>query len=126
MLSDQPQNVDFSFYRSQLKNSAVIDEIERSFKQYKPATYDVERQVKAIESFETQAVKSAEETKSVVDQELKDLDKTLRNIEDARPFEDLTVVRSSTPDLWQRCTQLRLDMLIGITIGRCCRCETGH
>jgi hypothetical protein len=77
-----------------LKNSAVIDEIERSFKQFKPATYDVERQVKAIEAFEAQAVKSAEETKSVVDQELKDLDKTLRNIEDARPFEDLTVVSS--------------------------------
>jgi hypothetical protein len=28
----------------------------------------------------------------VVDQELKDLEKTLKNIEEARPFEDLTVV----------------------------------
>lgn len=91
-LSEHPQSVDFSHYRSTLKNTAVIDEIERSFKQFKPATYDVERQVKAIEAFEQQAVKSAEETKGLVDQELKDLDMTLKNIEEARPFEDLTVV----------------------------------
>ena len=51
------------------------------------------RQIKAIEAFEAQAVKSAEETKGVVDKELKDLEKTLKNIEEARPFEDLTVVR---------------------------------
>jgi hypothetical protein len=75
-----------------LKNTAVIDEIERSFKGWKPVTYDVNRQIKAIEAFETQAVKSAEETKAVVDQELKDLDKTLKNIEEARPFDQLTVV----------------------------------
>jgi len=37
-------------------------------------------------------VKSAEETKGKVDAELKDLEKTLQNIESARPFEDLTVV----------------------------------
>lgn len=59
---------------------------------FKPKTYDVSRQIKAIEAFEAQAVKSAEETSKVVESELKDLDKTLRNIEEARPFEDLTVV----------------------------------
>jgi hypothetical protein len=53
----------------------------------------VNRQIKAIEAFEAQAVKSAEETKMVVDKELSDLQKTLKNIEDARPFADLTVVR---------------------------------
>ena len=37
-------------------------------------------------------MKSAEETKGKVDAELKDLEKTLKNIETARPFEDLTVV----------------------------------
>ena len=50
------------------------------------------RQIKAIEAFESQAVKNAEETKGRVDLELKDLQKTLKNIEEARPFEDLTVV----------------------------------
>ena len=72
-----------------------MDEIEQHFKQFKPATYDVNRQLKAIDAFEAQAVKSAEETKGKVDSELKELEKTLTNIETARPFEDLTVVCSS-------------------------------
>ncbi len=50
------------------------------------------RQIKAIEAFEVQAVKSAEETKGRVDGELRELEATLKNIETARPFEDLTVV----------------------------------
>ena len=69
-----------------------MDEIENHFKTFKPATYDVGRQIKAIEAFETQAVKNAQETKGLVDKELQDLEKTLKNIEEARPFEDLTVV----------------------------------
>ena len=92
LLSEQPQDVDFSHYRSVLKNTAIIDEIEKSFKAFKPQTYDVGRQLKAIEAFEAQAVKSAQETKGVVDRELSDLEKTLSNIEEARPFDDLTVV----------------------------------
>lgn len=93
LLSEQPQTVDFAHYRSVLKNTAVIDEIEKHFSAFQPKKYDVNRQIKAIEAFEAQAVKSAEETKVKVDAELKDLEKTLRNIEEARPFEDLTVVR---------------------------------
>ena len=55
-------------------------------------TYDVSRQLKAIEAFEAQAVKNARETKGVVDRELSDLQVTLENIQGARPFEDITVV----------------------------------
>ena len=87
-----PSKVDFAHYKSVLKNQAVIDEIEKHFASFKPATYDVGRQIKAIEAFEAQAVKNAEETKGRVDLELKDLEKTLKNIEDARPFDELTVV----------------------------------
>jgi F-type H+-transporting ATPase subunit d len=94
VLSDSPQSVDFSHYRGILKNTSVIDEIENHFKTFKPKTYDVSRQIKAIEAFEAQAVKNAEDTKSRVDAELTDLEQTLKNIEEARPFEDLTVVRS--------------------------------
>ena len=93
ILSDAPQSIDFQHYRSILKNQSVIDEIENHFKTFKPATYDVSRQIKAIEAFETEAVKNAQETKGLVDKELQDLEKTLKNIEEARPFEDLTVVR---------------------------------
>ena len=92
-LSQQPTTVDFEHYRNILNNTQVVDEIEGQFKAFKPATYDVGRQLKAIEAFETQAVKSAEETKGKVDGELKELEKTLKNIEEARPFDDLTVVR---------------------------------
>lgn len=69
-----------------------MDEIEGHLKAFKPSTYDVDRQIKAIEAFEVQAVKSAEETKGKVDDELRELQTTLKNIETARPFEDLTVV----------------------------------
>lgn len=75
-------------------------------KGFKAKSYDVGRQIKAIEAFEAQAVKSAEETKGRVDGELRDLEKTLGNIESARPFEDLTVVSNScaagSVEMWIR------------------------
>ena len=70
----------------------MVDEIEGHFKSFKPKTVDLGRQLKAIEAFETQAVKSAQETKGKVDAELKDLERTLSNIETARPFDEVTVV----------------------------------
>ena len=108
LLSDQPQEVDFKHYRSILKNQSVIDEIESQTKSFRPQTYDVARQVKAIEAFEMQAVKNAEETKGKVDLELKDLEKTLKNIEEARPFEELTVdeIVAARPDIDERTEQL--------------------
>ncbi|RFU29390.1 hypothetical protein B7463_g6981, partial [Scytalidium lignicola] len=107
-LSELPSTVDFTHYRSILKNQAVVDEIEKHFSTFKPATYDVDRQIKAIEAFESQAIKNAEETKGRVDLELKDLAKTLKNIEEARPFEDLTVdeVAAARPDIDEKTSQL--------------------
>lgn len=55
-------------------------------------SYDIGRQVKAIEAFEAQAMKSAEETKEVADKELGSLEKTLANIIGCRPWEELDVV----------------------------------
>jgi len=92
MLSELPTTVDFAQYRSILKNQAVVNEIEKRFTAFKPTTYDVSRQVKAIEAFEVEAVRNAEAAKEKVDLELKDLEKTLKNIEEARPFDELTVV----------------------------------
>ena len=97
LLHSQPTSVDFSQYRSTLNNTAVVDEIQGHFSRFKPATYDVGRQLKAIEAFEGQAVKSAEETKGRVDEEVRALEKTLGNIETARPFDELTVVCCSDP-----------------------------
>ncbi|KAK4548306.1 ATP synthase d subunit [Oleoguttula mirabilis] len=108
LLSAQAQTVDFSHYRSLLKNQAVIDDIEKQVSGFQIKKYDVGRQIKAIEAFEAQAVKSAEETKGKVDAELQDLEKTLKNIETARPFEDLTVdeVVAARPDIDDRVSQL--------------------
>lgn len=109
-LSELPTTVDFAHYKATLKNQAVIDEIEKRFKAFKPATYDISRQLKAIETFEAEAVKNAEATKEKVDLELKDLEKTLQNIEQARSFEELTVVcfyrLGAMGRLWEDCTML--------------------
>merc|ERR1712093_591403 len=100
-LQDQPTSVDFGYYRSVLKNTAVIDEIEQYFKTFKPKTYDVNKQIKAVESFEQVAIKNAEETKSKVEVELKSLEKALNDIEGARPWEELTVdeVTAAAPEI---------------------------
>ena len=90
-LAQQPTTIDFSHYRKVLKNTAIVDEAEKLLKDFKPVTYDVSAHVKAIEAFEAKAVARAKETEEKIDVELKDLQATLANIEDARPFEDLTV-----------------------------------
>ncbi|KAL3432777.1 hypothetical protein BDV09DRAFT_173382 [Aspergillus tetrazonus] len=101
LLSEQPQTVDFARYRSILKNQAIVDEIENHFKNFKPATYDLDRQLKAIDAFEAQAIQSAEQTKGKVEAELRNLQKTLENIETARPFDELTVdeVAAAQPEI---------------------------
>ncbi|KAI0476134.1 ATP synthase subunit D [Xylariaceae sp. FL0804] len=107
-LSEQPTEVDFAHYRATLKNQAVVDEIEKRFQAFRPATYDVSRQLKAIDAFEVEAVKNAEATKEKVDLELQDLQKTLKNIETARPFEELSVedVAAAEPSIDEKTEKL--------------------
>ncbi|EJD01280.1 ATP synthase d subunit [Fomitiporia mediterranea MF3/22] len=90
-LKSQSTEVDFAHYRSVLKNKAIVDEAEKIFKDFKPVTYDVGSHVKAIEAFEAKAVENAKETEVKIEEELKDLQATLANIEKVRPFEDLSV-----------------------------------
>ena len=106
--ASQPTTVDLAHYRSIIKNKAIVDEAEKLLNDFKPVTYDVNTHIKAIETFETKAVcgmillyraelittlqiAKAKETEVKIDEELKELQATLANIEDARPFEDLTV-----------------------------------
>ena len=128
LLQQAPQEVEFDTYRSTLKNQSIVNEIEAQFKKFKPVTYDVDKQIKAIEAFETQAIKSAEETKGKVDAELKSLDATLKNIEGARPFEDLTVVSRSIFSCEMKDWDF-LQMLIFWRFtfpGRDCGCKAGY
>ena len=55
-LTSQPTTVDFSYYRSILKNQNIINEAEKLLKDFKPVTYDVKAHVKGIEAFEEKAV----------------------------------------------------------------------
>ncbi|KAF5388177.1 hypothetical protein D9615_000076 [Tricholomella constricta] len=87
----QPTTVDLAHYRAVLKNKAVVDEAEKVLNEFKPVTYDVSTHLKAIETFEAKAVAKAKETEAKIDIELKELQVTLANIEDARPFDQLTV-----------------------------------
>ncbi|KAG6901881.1 hypothetical protein C0995_007005 [Termitomyces sp. Mi166 len=89
--ASQPTTVDFAHYRSILKNKAVVDEAEKILKEFKPVSYDVGAHIKAIETFEAKAVEKAKETEQKIDVELKELQATLANIEEARPFDQLTV-----------------------------------
>ncbi|TFL00650.1 ATP synthase d subunit [Pterulicium gracile] len=87
----QATTIDFEHYRSILKNKAIVDEAQKTFTDFKPVTYDSGAHVKAIDAFETKAVEKAQETAAQIDVELKELQATLSNIEDARAFEDLTL-----------------------------------
>lgn len=90
MLKAQKTEVDFAHYRSVLKNSAVVDEIEKQMKSFKPVTYDLGKQIKNIEKFEQAAIQTAEKTQAAVKSEIQVLEAALSNIEDAANFEDLS------------------------------------
>lgn len=90
-LNSQSTEVDFSQYRSVLKNQKIVDDIEQAFKKFKPVTYDVSKQLKTIEAFEAKALENAKDTEAKVVAELTDLQTTLDNIQSARPFDQLTI-----------------------------------
>lgn len=100
-LSTQSTTVDFDHYRSILKNQKVIDEIEKAVSSYKPVTYDVSKTLKTIDIFELKAVENAKLTEKSVEEEISQLKAALKDIESARPFEQLTVadVEKARPDL---------------------------
>ncbi|SGY20501.1 BQ5605_C016g08078 [Microbotryum silenes-dioicae] len=115
--SAQARTIDFEHYRSVLKNKEIVAEGEKLFKSFKPVDYDVQAQLKAIAAFETKAsnmaqelttslfgsrqVASAKETANKIDSELGDLKSTLKNIEDARSFDELTLddVAKARPEI---------------------------
>jgi F-type H+-transporting ATPase subunit d len=108
VLSEAPQTIDFAHYRGLLKNQSVVDEIEGAFKTFKPVTYNVNKQVGAIEQFEKVAMRNAEETKGKVEVELRSLEKALGDIEEARPWEETTVdeIVAAAPEIDEYVTRL--------------------
>ncbi|GAA6000110.1 hypothetical protein JCM10207_006056 [Rhodosporidiobolus poonsookiae] len=100
-VKEQKTTVDFEHYRSVLKNKEIVAEGEKLFKSFKAVDYDLQAQLKAIAAFEAKAVASAQEAATKVDSELGNLNSTLKNIEDARPFDQLTLddVAKARPEI---------------------------
>lgn len=48
--------VDFSHYKSLLKNGDVVAQLEKAYTSYKPVDYDLSAQLKTIDAFEEKAV----------------------------------------------------------------------
>lgn len=107
-LQEQPTEVDFAYYRSVLKNTKVIDDVEKAVKGFKPVTYDVSKNLKNIEIFEQKAIDNAKATEASVNEEISKLEATLKDIESARPFDQLTVedVSKARPDLDEKVTYM--------------------
>lgn len=107
-LSAQSTEVDFEYYRSVLKNTKVVDEIEKAVSGFKPTTYDVSKTLKTIDIFEQKAIENAKLTEKSVLAEIEQLQATLKDIEGARPFDQLTVedIAKARPDLDQKVTYM--------------------
>ena len=69
----------------------MIDQIEKAAKQFKPVTYDVSVILKGIEGFEAEAVKNAHDTEKKIGEQLLELEETIKNIDQARKPDDLSV-----------------------------------
>ncbi|KAI8813623.1 hypothetical protein BJ742DRAFT_788959 [Cladochytrium replicatum] len=100
-LKDHQTSIDFDAYRRVLSNKGIVDEAQKAFAAFKPATYDVTEQVRIIEQHEAKAVAAAEKTTQKIQVELKELDTLLKNIETARPLDQLTVddIAAAIPEL---------------------------
>lgn len=86
----QPTDVNFETY-NKLKNTEIVNTIKKDVASFKASKIDLSKQLKVIEAFEVKAIENAKETESLVLAELSQLEKTLADIESARPFEQLTV-----------------------------------
>ncbi|KAI9290873.1 mitochondrial ATP synthase [Neoconidiobolus thromboides FSU 785] len=106
-LEEQKVNVDFAHYRKLLKNQKVVDQLESTLKKFKPVAYNLQAQQKVIEAFETKAIQKAEETNAQIENEVASLKETLKNIESARPVDELSVedVTTAIPEIDQRVEQ---------------------
>lgn len=58
-LKHERTDVDLAHYKSVLKNQDVVNQAEKILKDFKPVTYDVSAQLKAIDAFEAKAVSAA-------------------------------------------------------------------
>ncbi|KAJ1800575.1 ATP synthase d subunit [Coemansia sp. RSA 2399] len=104
--ADRP--VDFDHYRRILKNTDIVDKLEKISKSQKIAKVDLADQLKTISAFEVKAVTSAEQYVKETQASLSDLSETVRNIDQARPITQLTIddVVKAKPEVVQRTEEM--------------------
>ncbi|CAG8457752.1 5449_t:CDS:2 [Cetraspora pellucida] len=90
-LKQQKADIDFEHYRNILKNKSIVNEAEKVLNQFKPTKVDLDAQLKVVEKFEKKAIDYAKNTVNKIDAELGELQATLTNMEQTRPFKDISV-----------------------------------
>lgn len=83
--------IDLAHYKSVLKDQRAVDQASKVLADFKPVDYDVSKWNEVVANYESKAVAAAKATVQKVDAEEQSLKKTLGNIKEARPFDDLTV-----------------------------------
>jgi len=93
--------VDIAHYKNVLKDQRAVQEAEKALSAFKPVGYEVEKWNGVVEAFEGKAIEAAKATVQKIASEESSLQKTLSNIKEARPFEDLTVaeVAEARPEI---------------------------
>ncbi|KAI9499749.1 ATP synthase d subunit [Coemansia spiralis] len=107
-LQEANRPIDFEHYRRILKNTEIVDKLEKIAKAQKIVKVDLADQLKTISAFEAKAVASAEQYVKETEANLSDLSETVKNIEQARPITQLTVddVVKAKPEVVQRTEEM--------------------
>lgn len=90
-LKSSVPEIDISHYKSILKDQSAVQNAEKVLREFKPVDYDLSKWNGVVDAFEGKAVAAAKETLAKISKEEGSLKETLSNIQEARPFEDLTV-----------------------------------
>ncbi|KAJ1828769.1 ATP synthase d subunit [Coemansia sp. RSA 2703] len=107
-LKEADRPVDFEHYRRVLKNTEIVDKLEKIAKAQKIVKVDLADQLKTISAFEAKAVAAAELYVKETEANLADLSETVKNIEQARPITQLTVddVVKAKPEVVQHTEEM--------------------
>ncbi|KAI9474958.1 ATP synthase d subunit [Coemansia sp. RSA 990] len=107
-LKEADRPVDFEHYRRVLKNTDIVDKLEKIAKSQQIAKVDLQSQLQTIAAFEAKAVASAELYVKETQANLADLSETIKNIEEARPITQLTVedVVKAKPEVVQKTEEM--------------------
>jgi F-type H+-transporting ATPase subunit d len=74
-----------------LQNTKVLENAKASLQQFTPAKLDIQKELKELKKQKETAVQNANQTQLLIKQELQELEQLLKDIQTARPIDQLTV-----------------------------------